>query len=177
MGQDVIESFFKYDFGFSVFDFRYLRCEQGYTYGTHSHDHIEIGYVKEGTCIMIFGDQSIQFAEGDTMVVYPDAKHYFLTEHKSGCLLVQLEFQVNNLSVLKFKENPDENLLFLYSLLLNTRRFLKVRGNNKIQDNMDRLFSELERTPKGSSSLAKLYFFELFIHLSNQLKEEKDFFL
>ncbi len=126
---------------------------------------------------MIFGEDSVMFSEGETMVVYPDARHYFQTDNPSGCLLVKLEFQVNNLSVLEFKENPDDNLLFLYSLLHNTRRFLKIPGNIKIHDNMDRLFYELERSPKASSSLAKLYFFELFIHLSRQLKEEKDFFL
>lgn len=112
MSGNVIESMFKYDFGFSVFNFRSLRCEQGFTYGTHSHDHIEIGYVQEGNCTMKFGEKLIFYEEGDTMVVYPGAKHFFFTDNLDGCLLVQLEFSVNNLSVLEFKEDPDENLLF-----------------------------------------------------------------
>lgn len=177
MAGDVIESMFKYDFGFSVFNFRSFECERGFTYGTHSHDHIEIGYVKKGSCTMKFGLESIEYDEGDTMVVYPEAKHFFYTDNPAGCILVQLEFSVNNLSVLEFKDDSDENLLFLFSLLKDTRRFLKISGNEKIHDNMERLFSELERSPRASSALAKLYFYELFIHLSRQLKVEKDSFL
>ena len=177
MAGDVIESMFKYDFGFSVFKFRYLKSRRGYTYSTHSHDHIEIGYVKDGSCVMNFGDQSVQFTEGETMVVYPNAWHSFETHDRRGCELVQLEFRINNLSVLEFKENPDDNLLFLYSLLHKTGRYLKISGSEKIRDNMERLIKELEKPSGSSSSLSKLYFFELFIHLSRMLKTEKDIFL
>ena len=168
---------FMYDFGLSVFKYKYLKCIKDYTESIHSHDHIEIGYVKEGSCILKFEEESIVFLEGETMVVYPEAWHHFTTDNPAGCIIVQLEFSINNLSVLEFKENPDDNLLFLYSLLHKTSRYLKISGNEKINDNMERLFYELERTERASSPLAKLYFFELFIHLSRQLKEEKDFFL
>ncbi len=111
MAEDVIESMFKYDFGFSVFKFRYLNVQNGYTYDTHSHDHIEIGFVKEGSCTMLFGDESQEFTQGETMVIYPNAWHSFATHDSNGCGLIQLEFRINNLSVLEFKENPDDNLL------------------------------------------------------------------
>ena len=177
MSGDVIESMFKYDFGFSVLKFRYLKVQNGYSYSTHSHDHIEIGYVKKGSCLMKFGNETYAFSKGEAMVIYPNAWHSFSTNDPKGCGLVQLEFRINNLSVLEFKENPDDNLLFLYSLLHKTGRFLKISGNDKINDNMERLIYELEKPMGSSSSLAKLYFYELFIHLSRRLKEEKDVFL
>ncbi len=177
MAEDVIESMFKYDFGFSVFKFRYLNVQKGYTYNTHSHDHIEIGFVKEGSCTMKFGDEIQEFNKGETVVIYPDAWHSFATHDSKGCGLIQLEFRINNLSVLEFKENPDDNLLFLYSLLHKTSRFLKISAGEKIRDNMERLLKELEKPSGASSSLSKLYFFELFIHLSSRLKEEKDIIL
>lgn len=177
MSEDVIESMFKYDFGFSVFKFRYLNVRKGYTYDTHSHEHIEIGFVKEGSCTMQFGDETQVFKRGETMVIYPDAWHSFSVPDQNGCGLIQLEFRINNLSVLEFKENPDDNLLFLYSLLHRTSRYLKISKNNTIRDNMERLLRELEKPSGSSSSLAKLYFFELFIHLSRRLREQKDLFL
>ncbi len=177
MAEDVIETMFKYDFGFSVFKFRYLNVQKGYTYNVHSHNHIEIGFVKEGSCTMKFGDETQEFGKGETMVIYPDAWHSFATHDSKGCGLIQLEFRINNLSVLEFKENPDDNLLFLYSLLHKTSRFLKISVGEKIRDNMERLLTELEKPSGASSSLSKLYFFELFIHLSSRLKEDKDVFL
>lgn len=177
MAGDVIESMFKYDFGFSVINFRYKRFPVEFTFGPHSHNHIEIAYVKDGSCNMKFGDQSLDFNHGETMVVYPDSWHSFSTSDPEGCVLVQLEFTINNLSVLEFKEDPDDNLLFLLSLLRKTGRYLRISGNEEIHGNMERLFSELEKSTDASSSLVKLYFFELFIHLSRQLKKEKDFFL
>jgi len=126
---------------------------------------------------MNFGDESYYFSTGEAMVIYPDALHSFSTDDPKGCGLVQLEFRINNLSVLEFKENPDDNLLFLYSLLHRTSRVLKISGNEKIRDNMERLINELEKPYGSSSSLAKLYFYELFIHLSRRLKEEKDVIL
>jgi AraC-like DNA-binding protein len=168
---------FRYDFGFSVINFRYKKFPVGYTYGTHSHNHIEISYVRDGACTMGFGDDKLDFARGETMVIYPEVWHSFHTSDSKDCTLVQLEFKINNLSVLEFKEDSDDNLLFLMSLLHKTGRYLKISGSNEIHGNMDRLFSELEKPYGASSSLAKLYFFELFIHLSRQFKKEKEFYL
>lgn len=126
---------------------------------------------------MRFGDERLDFAAGETMVIYPQSWHSFLADDNEGCTLIQLEFVINNLSVLEFKEDSDDNLLFLLSLLHKTGRYLKISGNKEIYGNMDRLFGELEKPSGASSTLAKLYFFELFIHLSRQLKNEKDFYL
>ncbi|MBT5424692.1 MAG: helix-turn-helix transcriptional regulator, partial [Bacteroidetes bacterium] len=105
------------------------------------------------------------------------ARHYFYVDDRMGCQLVQVEFRIENLSVLEFRENSDDNLLFLFSLLQNTHRFLKVPGNKDISDNMVRLVKELEASGDPASSLVKLYFLELFIHLSRNLKIEKDLIL
>jgi len=126
---------------------------------------------------MQFENQDVRFGEGDTMVVYPGARHYFYVDDRIGCQLVQVEFRIDNLSVLEFREDSDDNLLFLYSLLQNTHRFLKVPGNVEISDNMIRLVRELETSADSRSPLVKIYFFELFIHLSRNLKTEKDLIL
>lgn len=170
-----MESLFKFDFGLSVFNYRYRQCKDSFSENMHSHNHIEIGHIVEGACSLKFEEESITFSKGETMVVYPDTWHYFKVDFPEGCTIVQLEFSIKNLSVLEFKQNPDDNLLFLYSLLNNSGRFLKITGNEKISDNMERFIGELDRTQKATSSLAKIYFFELFIHLSRQLKENKEF--
>lgn len=177
MGQDQIYTLFRQELGFSVFNYRNLECKHGYRYGAHEHEHIEINYVRRGSCNMQFENHDLRFCEGDTMVVYPGASHYFYVNDKIGCQLVQIEFRIENLSVLEFREDSDDNLLFLYSLLQNTHRFLKVPGNTEISDNMIRLVRELESSGDPGSLLVKLYFFELFIHLSRNLKVEKDFIL
>lgn len=177
MANDLIHTLFRQELGFSVFNYRNLECKPGYKYGEHEHSHIEINYVRRGSCNMKFGNQDIRFGEGDTMVVYPGAQHFFYVEDKIGCQLVQVEFRIDNLSVLEFREDSDDNLLFLYSLLQNTHHFLKVPGNKDISDNMVRLVNELESSGDPSTSLVKLYFFELFIHLSRNLKVEKDVIL
>jgi len=177
MSNDLIQTLFRQELGFSVFNYRNLECQAGYRYAAHEHEHIEINYVRKGSCYMQFENQDVYFGEGDTMVVYPGARHFFYVNDKKGCQLVQVEFRIENLSVLEFRENSDDNLLFLFSLLQNTRRFLKVPGNVEISDNMGRLVRELETTGDQGGSLVKLYFFELFIHLSRNLKVEKDFIL
>ncbi|MBT3244976.1 MAG: helix-turn-helix transcriptional regulator [Bacteroidetes bacterium] len=177
MAQDLINTIFKQELGFSVFNYRNLECQSGYRYGDHEHDHIEINYIRKGSCYMKFDTHEVRYCEGDTMVVYPGARHYFYVDDRMGCQLVQVEFRIENLSVLEFRENSDDNLLFLFSLLQNTHRFLKVPGNKDISDNMVRLVKELEASGDPASSLVKLYFFELFIHLSRNLKIEKDLIL
>lgn len=177
MPPDLIHSLFRQELGFSVFNYRNLECKTGYQYGAHEHQHIEINYVRRGSCFMQFENQEVRFAEGDTMVVYPGARHFFYVDDKQGCHLVQVEFRIDNLSVLEFREDSDNNLLFLFSLLQNTHRFLKVPGNREISDNMIRLVRELESSHDPYGSLVKLYFFELFIHLSRNLRVEKDLIL
>ncbi len=177
MPNDLIHTLFRQELGFSVFNYRNFECHPGFRYGVHEHAHIEINYVRRGSCFMEFENQVVHFGEGDTMVVYPGARHYFYVKDKTGCQLVQVEFRIENLSVLEFREDSDDNLLFLYSLLQNTHHFLKVPGNIEIRDNMIRLVRELEASGDPSSSLVKLYFFELFIHLSRNLKVEKDLIL
>lgn len=177
MPNDAIHSLFRQELGFTVFNYRNLVCEPGLRYGPHQHERIEINYVRKGSCNMQFQTMDVHFGEGDTMVVYPEAEHFFYVEDKKGCQLVQVEFSIDNLSVLEFRKDPDENLLFLYSLLQNTHHFLKVPGNKSISDNMVRLVNELEHSGDANDSLAKLYFFELFILLSRNIKLEKDVIL
>jgi len=177
MANDIIHTLFRQELGFSVFNYRNLECRPGTKYGPHEHERIEINFVRKGSCNMQFEHQDVHFGEGDTMVVYPGASHYFYVKDKIGCELVQVEFRIDNLSVLEFREDSDDNLLFLFSLLQNTHRFLKVPGNKEISDNMIRLVRELEISADPGGSLVKLYFFELFIHLSRNLKVEKDIIL
>jgi quercetin dioxygenase-like cupin family protein len=113
MGTDIIHTLLRQELGFSVFNYRNLECSSGTRYGPHEHERIEINYVRKGSCNMQFEHQDIHFGEGDTMVVYPEANHYFYVDDKTGCQLVQVEFSIDNLSVLEFREDSDEHSRFL----------------------------------------------------------------
>ena len=173
----MIESLFKYDFGFSVLNFRHLDLKKFYSYGVHSHDHIEIGYVRHGRLNVVIGEKAETVSAGYTLIIYPGAWHSMTVDEDEGCSLMLLEFGVNNLSVLEFKEDPDDNLLFLYSLLNKPTPFIKIPGNVDIIDVMERLYQQIQKTGRKESSLTNLYMLELFIHLGRQLKERKDLIL
>lgn len=173
----VIESLFKSDFGFSVFNFKHLDLKKPYSYGIHAHDHIEIGYVRSGSLNVKIGELNEKLTDGQALVIYPGAWHSMTVDDEPGCSLMLLEFGINNLSVLEFKEDPDDNLLFLYSLLNKAAPYLIIPGSTDIKDVMERLFDQIKKLGRKQSSLTKLYFLELFIHLGRRLKERKDLFL
>ncbi len=177
MTDQLIHNLFNHELGFSVYKYRHIDCHPGFTYAAHEHEHIEINYVQKGACHMDFNGQIEHFETGDTMVVYPGAQHDFAVDNRLGCHIVQVEFRINNLSVLEYRKDSDDNLLFLFSLLQHGHRYLKIPGNSDINDNMVRLVKELDTSTDANTPLVKLYFFELFIHLSRNLKIEKDLIL
>ncbi len=71
--------------------FRFVSFYPFESYGPHKHLRLEINHVEKGNCILYLDNESINFVEGDTMIILSDVNHTFKAGSK-GTTLVQLEF-------------------------------------------------------------------------------------
>ena len=71
--------------------FRFISFYPYETYGPHKHMRIEINHVKKGNCILYLDNESINFVEGDTMIILSNVNHTF-EAGSGGTTLMQLEF-------------------------------------------------------------------------------------
>ncbi len=151
-----------------IFEFKYY--PKGFTFGPHSHPHVEINFVKRGNCLLQIEDEIVHFDKHDCMIIYPDIPHYFAVENKPSTL-VQLEFKMDIFPSLKPAPDMEENLIFLYNLLTNSQRFVKIKNNTEITAVIERIVKELNEQKENYRSLTRLYFAELFIAISRQLNQ------
>jgi len=162
------------DVRFIVDKFRIFYCEGGYKFGPHKHEHIEINYVKRGSCRMRFADVEEIFNETDCMVLLPGVEHYFYIPENKNCILVQLEFQINEYNFLNQYSNLKDNFLFFHEILTHSNDYFKISGDTKISLVIERIIDELKNEQDGFEELTKLYFSELFILLSRNIKSKKN---
>ncbi len=151
-----------------IFEFKHY--PRGFTFGPHSHPHVEINFVKRGNCLLKIDNEIIHFEKNDCMIIYPDIDHYFAVENKPATL-VQLEFKMDIFPSLKPVSGLETNLVFLYNLLTHSERFIKIKKNPAITDVIERLVRELNEEKDNFRMLARLYFAELFIVISRQLDQ------
>ena len=161
------------DISYIVDKFRVIFCEGGYTYVPHKHDHIEINYVKQGSCKMSIGGEEVTFNEEDCMILFPGVNHYFYIPQGKNCLLIQLEFQISKYNFLNNFPNLKDNFVFFYELINHSHEYFKIPNDKKISQTMARISDELKSKEDGYKPLVKLYFSELFILLSRSIKNRK----
>lgn len=142
-----------------------------FKYGPHSHLTIELNYIKSGSCNMKIGDDYVHFNENDCMILYPGIEHYFFVDKHRSCTLVQLDFNVANFNQLNIPGNIEDQLVFLYDIKTNSRKYIKLYDTQNISICMQRISEELETLSENYETLINLYFSELFILLSRQIKK------
>jgi AraC-like DNA-binding protein len=155
--------------GFNSKIFRVVAFNDKYFYPSHEHKSIEINYITRGSCIMQFDNDVVKFSENNYMVIFPGVKHHFFVDNSRGVKLVQLEFEISNLNPRLFQEFPDKELSFVYNLLTNSSRYIKMPRNDLIKDCIKRIIHEESLQSMYSNDLIELYYKELIFILSREI--------
>ena len=151
-----------------IFEFR--KYPKGFTFGPHSHDNLEINFVKKGTCKMKFDDEVVTFQANDCMVIYSGIKHTFLVENQPA-ELIQLEFSMDIFPELKADHLMEEHLVFLHNVLTHSQSFLKISMHKPLMSLIERIVDELSQKRENYMLLTRLYYSEMFLIISRHLNE------
>lgn len=155
-----------------IFEIKYY--QPNFTFGPHSHENVEINYVKTGKCHLKIDGKVISFTRGDCMILYPNVEHYFFT-NKEKAILVQLEFRLNIFPHMTPDPELKQNLLFLYQLLTHSQKVIKIRNNAEMNQLIDKAVRELNEKKQNFGILTRLYFAELFVLISRELDKKLNF--
>lgn len=142
---------------------------KAYAFGPHAHRFVEIDYIEEGSCAMIFGTEYVRLEGGDCLVIFPDISHYFFTKPSSPSTLVQVEFALDNFPWLSLPPPGDGPLDFLSEVRSHTRSYLKLMPRPALAGCMKRIREEQQKDELGREEMMRLLFAQLFILLSREL--------
>ncbi|MEN8116238.1 MAG: AraC family transcriptional regulator [Bacteroidota bacterium] len=154
--------------------FEIKHYQKYFTFGPHSHENVEINYVRSGKCYLEIGDKVIPFSKGDCMILYPDVNHYFFTTTENA-VLVQLEFKMGIFPQMKPNLELKHDLLFLYQLLTHSQKLIKIRNNIVMNRLINKAVRELNDKKPNFEILTRLYLAELFVLISRELDNQLDF--
>ena len=149
--------------------FRFVSFDATEAYGPHSHQRIEINFVKRGTCkLLLEAGSEVQFREGEMMVITPNVHHRFVAGD-SGCTLMQLEFRSQMLSALGVTANLS-SWLNDYGFLVNSHApVIKVVGNAQIERTVLLIIQELEHKHPYYRQMVIMHYSELLILLKRYI--------
>ena len=141
---------------------------KAYAFGPHAHRFVEIDYVEEGSCGMLFGTDYVQLEEGDCLVIFPDISHFFFTNPSAPSTLVQVEFALDNFPWPSLPPPGDGALDFLSEVRAHSRSHLKLLPRPALAGCMRRIREEQQREERGQDEMMRLLFAQLFILLSRE---------
>lgn len=137
-------------------------------YGPHKHTRIEINYVKKGRCILHLDNESINFKEGEMMIINSNVNHKFEAGQK-GTTLLQLEFLPDIFNDVHFQT---ENAIPV-SLFTTNNKVLKIINNIRIMRTVQRIVSELNVKKPRYEYLVVMYYAELLLLIYRYIDETK----
>jgi AraC-like DNA-binding protein len=141
-----------------------------YTFGPHAHRFIEIDFIEDGGCGMLFGTEPVGLTADDCLLIYPEASHFFFTKARSSCTIVQLEFAVENFPALALPRASGAALSFLEELRSPTRPFLKLLPQTSLSACIRNIRHEFGHQAQGWQEMLKLLFAQLLILLSREVE-------
>lgn len=150
--------------------FRFISFAPFETFGPHHHLRIEINHVKKGNCIIHLDGESINFVEGDTMIILSNVNHMF-EAGSGGTTLMQLEFLPEIFSGfdLNFPNSMDGvNYISLFS---EENRLIKIVNNIGIMRAVQRIVNELENKKSCYQYLVMMYYAELLVLIYRYMDE------
>ncbi|WP_455669797.1 AraC family transcriptional regulator [Phocaeicola faecalis] len=151
--------------------FRFTSFYPSETYGPHKHMRIEINYVKKGNCILHIDKESINFHEGDIMIISPNVEHQF-EAGVNGTILMQLEFLPEIFSHLHSNIRIDTEAMPTPSFLFSKEnRLIKIVNNINVTRTVQRIINELEHKGSHYQYLVVMYYAELLIFLYRYMHE------
>lgn len=140
--------------------FRYKTFSSKEIYKSHSHNRIEINFIRKGDCKMEIEGQQIAFKNGEIAFIFPDAQHDFQAGN-NGCTIMQLEFP--------------SKIFTSYSELLDTltkmepqqenHGYIKIINNEEIKEIVQEIIHELSSGYKYTKISVLMYYGLLIIHL------------
>lgn len=152
--------------------FRFISFYPFETYGPHKHLRIEINHVKKGNCILYLDNESINFVEGDTMIILSNVNHTF-EAGSSGTTLMQLEFLPEIFSGfdLNFPNCIDGTSPNSISLFSEENKLIKIVNNIGIMRVVQRIVNELEGKNSYYQYLVVMFYAELMVLIYRYMDE------
>ena len=152
--------------------FRFISFYPFETYGPHKHLRLEINHVKKGNCMMHLDNESINFVEGDTMIILSNVNHVF-EAGSGGTTLMQLEFLPEIFSGfdLNFPGCIDGIGLGSISPFSEENKLIKIVNNIGIMRVVQRIVNELEGRNYYYQYLVVMYYAELLVLIYRYMSE------
>ena len=152
--------------------FRFISFYPFETYGPHKHLRLEINHVKKGNCMMHLDNESINFVEGDTMIILSNVNHVF-EAGSGGTTLMQLEFLPEIFSGfdLNFPGCIDGIGLGSISPFSEENKLIKIVNNIGIMRVVQRIVNELEGKNSYYQYLVVMYYAELLVLIYRYMSE------
>lgn len=170
--QSILKNSFKSEKDFTLEVFRIVSFESGFHFKMHSHKRIELNYILQGSCVMMLENELIKLNRNNSILIFPDSKHDFYVDSKSGIKIVQLEFQIDEQILAAFQDVLQSELSFLLNLKVKANNYYKIPNNPEIGNCMERIIKENKLKRNNFQSLNNLYFMELIILLSRYINRQ-----
>lgn len=152
--------------------FRFISFYPFETYGPHKHLRLEINHVKKGNCMMHLDNESINFVEGDTMIILSNVNHVF-EAGSGGTTLMQLEFLPEIFSGFDLNFPGCINGIGLGSIspFSEENKLIKIVNNIGIMRVVQRIVNELEGKNSYYQYLVVMYYAELLVLIYRYMSE------
>ena len=152
--------------------FRFISFIPGETYGPHHHARIEMNYVKKGTCMIHLDKETVNFHEGEMMIICSNVEHTFEAGSK-GATLMQLEFLPEIFTSIDSSMQMTSSGLGQASVNLfsEQNRLIKIVNNVRIMRAIQRILDELSQKKPYYQHLVVMYYTELLILITRYMDE------
>lgn len=150
--------------------FRFISFHPSEKYGPHQHLCIEINYVKKGNCILHLDNESVNFKEGEIMVITSEVNHLF-EAGSEGTTLMQLEFLPEIFGHFNLNALSEETGLTPVTVFSEENRLIKIVNNVRIMRAVQRIVNELKLKSKYYQYLVVMYYAELLILIYRYMDE------
>lgn len=152
--------------------FRFISFVPGETYGPHHHARIEMNYVKKGTCMIHLDKETINFQEGEIMIICSNVEHTFEAGSK-GTTLMQLEFLPEIFTSIDSTMKLSSIGLGQASVNLFSEQnhLIKIVNNVLIMRVIQRILDELSSKKTYFQHLVVMYYAELLILITRYMDE------
>lgn len=138
--------------------FRFISFYPSERYGPHTHQRIEINYVKKGTCLLHLENECIPFRKGEIMIILPQVSHTF-EAGAGGTTLMQLEFLPEIFSSLD-NSNAAGKISSIVDAIQG-HRLIKIVGDRMLMRVVQRIIYELRSKEYYYNYLVVMHYAEL----------------
>ena len=147
---------------------RYIAFSAGETYGPHHHFRIEINYVTKGNCILDINNESINFKEGEIMIIGSEANHLFRAGAE-GVQIMQLEFQPDIFT--KMSDKSEHISSKMNTMFAENAQVIKIVNAPRIILTITNIINELKNKKPYYQHLVLMGYAELFALVNRYLEE------